>query len=207
MDYERDYIRLVDRAVNGGSPRFTRAGRARASFGEIIRIRELEYGFFPALTTRYMYLGPVFGELAAFLKEATMLRDFHALGCHYWDGNAAAWPANHVKAWDEMRVGKVYGAKWRDFGGEDQLRNLVSGLVMNPEGRRHVMTTWDPAERDQCLPPCHILSQFFVDENRLSLAVYMRSVDLCLGLPSDVVLYAGLLVLVAKEVELGPGSI
>ena len=49
-----------------------------------------------------------------------------------------------------------------------------------------------------CLPPCHLIAQFFATQRAegpgyLDVAVYMRSVDLILGLPSDVLLYAGLL--------------
>jgi thymidylate synthase len=65
------------------------------------------------------------------------------------------------------------------------------------------MTTWNPPELgDMCLPPCHLLTQFHVTKGLLHQTVYMRSVDLCLGLPSDLVLYGLLHELVAQEVGL-----
>ena len=59
-----------------------------------------------------------------------------------------------------------------------------------------------------CLPPCHILAQFYVrTDGYLSCQVYMRSVDLCLGLPSDIILYAALLLLIAQDTDYLPGNL
>jgi thymidylate synthase len=70
-------------------------------------------------------------------------------------------------------------------------------------GRRHILATWNPGElAEMALPPCHLLAQFYVDDAYLDCCVYMRSVDLCLGLPSDFVLYGALQLLVAAEIKL-----
>jgi thymidylate synthase len=55
-----------------------------------------------------------------------------------------------------------------------------------------------------CLPPCHIFFQCYVDEDNLDIQVYMRSVDLFLGLPFDIASYALLQRLIAREVGLSP---
>jgi thymidylate synthase len=169
---------------------------------------------FPILTARRIYYKPVFGELAAFLRGAELLRTYKMYGCNYWDANAAAWPKNHgLTELENMRVGRIYGVQWRNWNGPhddiDQIKNLVAGIKSNPEGRRHIISAYNPGELDDgCLPPCHLLAQFYVTKSgHLDCMVYMRSVDLCLGLPSDVVLYATLLLLVAKEVELSPGHL
>ena len=109
-----------------------------------------------------------------------------------------------------MSVGKIYGYQWRSWADNvDQLQILLEGLKTNPTSRRHLLTTYDPAVLDDmCLPPCHVLTQFHVTNvGYLDCAVTMRSVDLCLGLPSDVVLYAALTILIAAEVGLRPGTI
>lgn len=87
----------------------------------------------------------------------------------------------------------------------DQLAQLVEGLRKDPYSRRHIMTTWSPSELDrQCLPPCHLLLQAYVSGDQLDFLVYMRSVDLVLGLPADVAGYALLQHLVAREVNMKP---
>ena len=203
--FEADYMNLVDRVLNKGEGRQTRAGPTRSCFGTILVINSLEDGLFPILTTRKMHPEGVWGELAAFVRGATKLPTFKHFGCNYWDANAAAWPPNKGRKVEDMLVGPIYGKQWRDFDGVDQLKELIKNLKVDPYSRRHVLTTLNPAE-EGCLPPCHLIAQFNITTTGwLECIVYMRSVDLILGLPSDIVLYATLLALVAKEVGRDPG--
>lgn len=204
---DEDYIDLVECAVNFGESVPSRVGNTRRLFSRTLEIESLLYGQFPILTTRKIFYEPVLGELAAFLRGATMVREFKEFGCNYWDANAAAWAGNIGLPPEQHRVGNIYGAKWRNFHGVDQIARLVIGIKNDPYSRRHLLTAYDPSEPWQCLAPCHLLAQFAVVESRLELAVYMRSVDLCLGLPSDIILYATLLLLVCKETHHAPGRI
>ena len=64
-------------------------------------------------------------------------------------------------------VGNIYGVQWRNFNGEDQLTNLINGLKDDPNGRRHIISSWNPPElKNMSLPACHVLSQFFVSKNK-----------------------------------------
>jgi len=59
-----------------------------------------------------------------------------------------------------------------------------------------------------CLPPCHLFFQAFINKSKqVDLTVYMRSVDLFLGLPFDVASYALLQRLLAKELGLSSGML
>lgn len=208
--YESAYQNLVNEVVTFGEHRQSRAGPTRQVFGATLSIDCLPQGQFPLLTGRKMYPTPVFGELAAFLVGATDLQTFRDLGCNYWDTNAEAWGSNDGLEPTYWKVGQIYGAQWRSWRGEgyDQLAVLINELTENPFSRRHLLTTYDPEEQNACLPPCHLLAQFNVtNDGALDCCVYMRSVDLCLGLPSDVVLYSGLLLLISKEVGLNPGRL
>lgn len=196
MSNESEYLDLAEHVLNCGEPRASRAGPTRAIFGCDL---ELHMNLFPILTTREIFWKPVLGELAAFLEGTSDVRRFEALGCNYWRPNAEAWAPG------KNSVGRIYGVQWRHWAGTDgpvdQLIDLVDGLRDTPHGRRHILATWNPGElHDMCLPPCHLLAQFYVRENYLDCLVYMRSVDVCLGLPSDMVLYGMLLELVAAEI-------
>lgn len=210
--FEENYLGLLVSTLAHGTKRPpAREGipGTRGVFGAWLGVNMLDG--FPILTTRKVYVHGVAAELAAFLKGATKVSQFEELGCPYWSADAERWKPGQNK------VGRIYGVQWRHWRTwdpvtmanryTDQIDELIKSLHQNPFGRRHLLTAWNPGELDQmCLPPCHVLAQFYVetvdpeDVPHLSMTVYMRSVDLCLGLPSDFVLYGLLHALIAREV-------
>ena len=201
---ERQYLDLIWRVIEDGSIAGSRAGETISLPGQQITV-DLRHGF-PLLTTRKMFTAGIFGELAAFVRGAEDLATFEKFGCNYWLENARNWWPNHDKPQAQWMIGKSYGSLWRDFGGVDQLSEVIFELKHNPLSRRHVVSAWHPAA-EACLPSCHIMFQFYVRDDYLHCHVYMRSVDLCVGLPSDMVLYALLMSLVAKDVGLTPATL
>jgi thymidylate synthase len=205
--YETTYLNILKTVLAEGERRPSRAGNVLGTFGIVFTVNCREE--FNLLTTRQIFYKPVLGELAAFLSGRDDLQTFKRFGCHYWNANAGAWKKNKGVPPIDQRVGRIYGVQWRNWGYEiDQLAELIEGLQVNPFNRRHIVTAWNPTDRDDmCLPPCHIMFQCYVSEGELHMQVYMRSVDLCLGLPSDVVLYQTLLLILANECELRPGNL
>jgi thymidylate synthase len=195
------YLRLLSRVIETGKRRPSRAGETVSRFGETLHYTMCNY--FPLVTTREINLAPIAGELAAFLAGGTDLKTFEDFGCHYWMPNAEAWRPGMGE------VGKIYGYQWRYWNDmHDQIAALLHGLREDPHGRRHLLTAWNPSDLpEMCLPPCHVLAQFYVDSAFLDMAVYMRSVDLCLGMPADMALYGLLLTLIANELKLTPGGV
>ena len=200
QNYETDYANLVGAVLQYGKTREGRNGATRSIFGCVLQVDTQVYGHFPLLTCRQMYPKGILGELAAFFKGPKSLADFESEGCNYW----SQW-AN-----EDGSIDVDYGNSWIDFNGINQLKNLVEGLKKDPTGRRHVVSGWRPERLDELsLPCCHMLYQWYVDTstNRLDMIWYQRSVDVMVGLPSDVVLAAAWNALVANEVGLQPGSI
>lgn len=201
---ERRYLRLVNDVILAGYPSESRAGTTRSLPAQSI-VFDLRCRF-PLLTTRKMFVMGVLGELAAFVRGAEDLATFERFGCNYWKDNAANWEPNKGKPQSEWQVGQSYGSLWRNFEGVDQLANVIEAIKTDPNSRRHVVSAWHPAAK-ACLPSCHILYQFYVRRRYLHCHVYMRSVDLCVGLPSDVLLYGVLMSLVAKDTGLEPATL
>jgi len=60
-------------------------------------------------------------------------------------------------------LGKVYGYQWRNQNGVDQIKDILTGLKLNPYSRYHILDAWNKADfKDMALPPCHLLYQFIV---------------------------------------------
>lgn len=205
----KQWQELLYQVYTFGEHQSDRTGVGTVSFFGTKLTFDLLAGF-PATTTKELKIGQVAAELAAFLKGASTKEQFNAEGCTIWDENIDAFSITGY-------AGRVYGVQWRDWRSVDrlgkqgksidQLQVLIDNLKSNPFSRRHLVTAWNPGElNDMCLPPCHCFFQCYVDEcsQYLDLLVYMRSVDLFLGLPFDIASYAILQTLIAKEVNLVP---
>lgn len=80
-------------------------------------------------------------------------------------------------------------------------------MKTNPDSRRIIVSAWNVADIPHMnLPPCHILFQFYVANNRLSMQLYQRSADIFLGVPFNIASYALLLQMVAQVTGLQAGD-
>jgi thymidylate synthase len=90
----------------------------------------------------------------------------------------------------------------------DQLAELIEGIKKDPHSRRHIITAWNPGELDiMALPPCHMMSQFYVSNGRLSCQMYQRSADMFLGVPFNIASYALFTHMIAQVCGLDVGDL
>jgi thymidylate synthase len=202
------YLKALKHVLDNGQDRDERTGvGTRALFGLQNRY-DLTKGF-PALTTKKLAFKQVKAELLWFIAGSDDNKELNKLGCHIWDSNATA-PYWQPKARFEGDLGRIYGVQWRSWQSPDgktvdQLKEIIERIKTNPHDRRLLVSAWNPGELDQmALPPCHIMFQFFVNNDELSLQMYQRSNDLFLGVPFNIASYSLLLSMVAQVTNLKP---
>jgi thymidylate synthase len=221
----RQYHELLQHIIDHGTQKGDRTGTGTISVFGYQNRYDLSEGF-PLLTTKKMYTKGVFGELLWFISGDTKLRPLLEMNINIWNGDAyKAYSKSkdfdgasmqefveRIKADDEFNakhgdLGPLYGKQWRDFGGVDQLQQVIKSIKGSPDSRRHIVTAWNPAQvEDMALPPCHALFQFHVADGKLSCQLYQRSADAFLGVPFNIASYAALTMMVAHVTGLEAGE-
>ena len=231
----RLYLDLLRHVVDHGLQRGDRTGTGTLSvFGYQMRF-DLAVGF-PLCTTKRVWFRGLACEMLWFLSGSTNVKPLVEQNISIWtDWPLRRWledtgqtvPRSDSPDWLELKkrfegriradsgfadrfgdLGPVYGRQWRNFGGVDQLAEVVESIKNNPHSRRHIVSAWNvPHIGGMALPPCHMFFQFYVGSSRLSCQLYIRSNDLFLGAPFNIAQYALLTHLVADQTGLEPGEL
>jgi thymidylate synthase len=157
-------------------------------------------------------------ELLWFISGSTDNNILKNQNVNIWNGNANREFLNNrgLHHLVENDLGPIYGHQWRfwnakyfncytnyDNKGIDQLQQIIDSLNDDKEkySRRLILSAWNPEQLDDmALPPCHIVSQFYVNsEDELSCSLYQRSGDIGLGVPFNILSYSFLTYLLAKH--------
>ena len=223
------YLDFLEYVLERGTVREDRTGVGTIStFGEQLRF-DLEEGF-PAVTTKKLAWKAVKSELLWFLEGSDDERRLAEI--HYGKpreeliGKTTIWTANADEQGKDLgyenteivkKLGPVYGVQWRRWsspwkhGGTayyDQINRIINRIKKNPTDRRLLLSAWNVGDvDDMALPPCHMFSQYYVNDGRLSCQMYQRSADLFLGVPFNIASYALLTHMIAKQCDLGVGEL
>ncbi|UCD24362.1 MAG: thymidylate synthase [Gemmatimonadota bacterium] len=197
----KQYLDLLRHVLEEGVEKGDRTGTGTLStFGYQMRF-DLGDGF-PLVTTKKLHLKSIIYELLWFLRGDTNIHYLKEHGISIWDEWA-----------DEAGdLGPIYGYQWRSWpspDGEsiDQISEVLSAILKNPDSRRLVVSAWNVADVNKmALPPCHVFFQFYVHDNKLSCQLYQRSADLFLGVPFNIASYSLLTMMVAQVTGLRAGE-
>ena len=196
----KTYLDALQFILDNGSERKDRTGVGTIGVFGMQQRYNLAEGF-PAVTTKRLAFNACLSELLWFIEgsnDEKRLREIlhgsrDSEKTTIWTANATApyWTNRGLREF-EGDLGRIYGVQWRDFGGVDQLLELINGLKKDPYGRRHIITAWNPGQLDlMALPPCHCFAQFYVSaDNKLSCQMYQRSADYFLGVPFNIASYS-----------------
>lgn len=209
------YHDLLADVLENGVEKGDRTGTGTLSvFGRQFR-HNLEDGF-PLLTTKKLHFKSIINEMIWFLNGDTNTKWLKEHGVSIWD----EW------ATEDGDLGPIYGKQWTAWTTQDgktinQIDYVVNTLKTNPNSRRILFHGWNveylpdesvsPQENAKngkmALPPCHLLYQFYVANNKLSAHLYIRSSDLLLGNPYNLAGVSFLTHMLAQQCNLGVGEV
>jgi len=226
----KQYLHFLQHIIDNGTYKDDRTNTGTIScFGYQMRF-DLQEGF-PLLTTKKIHLKSIIHELLWFVKGDTNIKYLVDNNVRIWN----EWPYEKFKKSKDYQsetmtefvekiktddafarkhgdLGPVYGKQWRSFAGADgkvmdQLKWVINEIKTNPNSRRLIVNSWQPNEiEDMALPPCHVLFQFYVNDNMLSCQLYQRSADAFLGVPFNIASYALLTMMIANICDLKLGE-
>jgi thymidylate synthase len=170
----------------------------------------LEHGA-PVITERSIksFVPKAIGELCAFINGARTLDELAEFGCDWW----GPWATEDKSASRGLEAGDLgpgsYGHAFRNFttnlddaadAGFDQLPHLIRKLKDLPDDRTAILSPWIPQANHResgvksrnTIAPCHGWIHALVFDGKLHVVHNQRSGDTPIGVPSNMVQYAAL---------------
>lgn len=156
-------------------------------------------------------------EIIGFINGARTLKQLESFGCSWW----APWGTEEKCKKRGLEVGDLgpgsYGAAFHDFPtseGEsyNQFKTIIQQIKEEPQLRTHFITPWVPQYTSRVkgrtqkvvVCPCHGWVHLRVVGNKLTLHMMQRSGDVPVGVPSNMVQYSALLMMIAQATGLEP---
>lgn len=160
----------------------------------------------PTVGVRKTHPKSAAAEIAWFL-QGTQDPSFIQKHAPFWDKFVET---VNVGGQDKEVIQSSYGYRWRSHFGRDQLGDAVEALKADPTNRRVYVSAWDAEQdgllsQDQLNVPCPVGFNLSIVKGRLNSSITLRSSDLFVGLPYDVMGHAYLMDAIATtlNVELG----
>ncbi len=181
---------------------------------------DLQNGF-PMITERSVkgfWKQPI-GEICAFINGARTQEAFEEFGCTFWK----AWVTPEKCAKRGLEPGDLgpgsYGAAFHDFPTAEgpsfnQFKNIVEQIIELPHLKTHFISPWIPQytirgkgkQQKVVVCPCHGWLHIRIFDGKLSLHMFQRSGDVPVGVPSNMIQYGALTMMLAQATGYEPGE-
>ena len=169
---------------------------------------------FPVITERkispFIWKSAI-GELLGFINGARTQEQLESYGCKWWK----PWVTErkcHKRGLETGDLGPgSYGAAFHDFPtaeGEtyNQFANMIQQIKEQPHLRTHFISPWVPQftmrvkgqTQKVVVCPCHGWIHIRILNGKLYLHMFQRSGDVPIGVPANMIQYAGLTMMLAE---------
>lgn len=168
---------------------------------------------FPMITERNVkgFWKQSIGEICAFINGARTQTAFEEFGCKFW----TPWVTEEKCAKRGLEAGDLgpgsYGAAFHDFPTAEgapynQFKNIIEQVIEFPHLRTHFISPWIPQytirgtgkQQKVVVCPCHGWIHLRILNNKLTLHMFQRSADMPVGVPSNMIQYAALAMMIAQ---------
>lgn len=156
-------------------------------------------------------------EICAFINGARTIEELEKFGCFWWK----SWATPEKCAKRELETGDLgpgsYGAAFHDFPTAEgkpfnQFKHIVEQIIEEPQLRTHFVSPWVPQyigrgkgkQQKVVVAPCHGWINIRIIEGKLTLHMMQRSGDVPVGVPSNMVQYAALTMMIAQVTDTIP---
>lgn len=198
--FDTIYQNIIKRIMSEGIEELNeRTGHKTKAIPGITFSIDIEKDGFPVMTLRKNPIKSAIAEQVWFItgeKDVTFLRKF-------------------TKMWDlfmekDGTLASAYGWRWRHHFGKDQLGKAIELLEKDPSSRHGVIVTWDPSDdgyggTPKKNVPCPYTYTIGIIGGRLHMHNIIRSEDMILGAPFDVLGFALLQCMIAQRLGVRPG--
>lgn len=161
---------------------------------------DLSNGRVPVVGSRRLYPKTAAAEIAWFVSGS----------------DNVSWLEKYCGIWSEFTeadgetVTSAYGSRWRSWFGRDQLGLAIEALSNNSTDRRIFISAWDPATDGLGEPaknvPCPLGFTLSIVGGALHSSMVLRSSDVFVGLPYDVMGHAMLMQVIATTLGVSLGT-
>lgn len=176
---------------------------------------------FPMITERSVkgFWKQAVGEIIGFMNGARTQAELEEYGCKFW----AAWVTKEKCEKRGLEEGDLgpgsYGAAFHDFPtaeGEsfNQFKYIVQQIKERPHLKTHFISPWVPQytirvegrQQKVVVCPCHGWLHIRILNNKLHLHMFQRSGDVPIGVPSNMIQYGALTMMLAQATGYEPGE-
>jgi thymidylate synthase len=145
---------------------------------------EYTAGMFPLFTTKHVSFNNILREFQWFMRGDANTEWLTAHGVRIWEANTTReyldWRGLNEYAPGE--TGPIYGHQWRGTSLSswriDQVQEVIDAVRGGVPSRRMIVSAWNVSDlHKMCLPPCHVMYQFYIRDGVLSCMLTQRSSD------------------------------
>ena len=212
--YQKSLQYILDNGILDGDT--YQGGGAITCFGTLPRmVFDLANGV-PLISERKIgFWKKSVAEIVAFVNGARTIDDIESFGCNFWKDYRGGGTELGLDP-DDMGPGS-YGAAFAAFetpdgGTLNQFEQLIEQIKNHSRARTHLVSPWKPyytargENRKVIVAPCHGWLHFRVLEGRLHMRMDQRSADMPIGVPSNMIQYAALHLMVCQVTGYEPGN-